>query len=106
MYSTTGDGGGDRYRLRCYVEYRGVPFADLDEPDLEGCIQKCSNINVEFDEVVCRAVSFLQYGGGGGGNGGGNGGGLHCTLLARSELGMERGDGGAVSAVLVGEGGD
>ena len=85
--------GGDQYQLRCSVEYQGRAFADLDEPDLKGCIEKCSNINADFNQNVCLGVSFLQYTSG-----------FHCILLAQSALAQSSVNVLAISAVLV-EGG-
>ena len=56
---TVSNEGGHPYQLRCSIEYAGCAFADLDEPDLEGCIGECSNINALFSQAVCQGFSFL-----------------------------------------------
>ena len=79
--------------MLCAVNYSDRTFPDLDEPDLEGCIEKCSNINAELSEKGCQGVSFLQYSSGG-----------HCVLLGRSALTRSSVNGLAISAVLLAEG--
>ena len=88
------NGAGDRYQLKCSIEYAGRAFADLDEPDLEGCMGECSNINALFSQAVCQGLSFLQYSDG-----------FHCVLLGRSAMTRSSENELAISAVLLAEGG-
>ena len=62
---------------------------------MKGCIEKCSNINAEFSQVVCQGLSFLQYNTG-----------FHCVLLAQSALMQGSENDLAISAVLLTEGGN
>lgn len=71
------------------MDYPGRSFVDLDEPDLEGCIQKCSNINAALSQTPCHGVSFLQYAAG-----------VHCKLLTQADLLEGTGNALAVSGVL------
>lgn len=84
---------GDRYQLQCAVQYSDRTFPDLDQPDLEGCIEQCSNIDAELSEESCQGISFLQYSSGG-----------RCVLLGQSALTQSSVNRLAISAVLLAQG--
>ena len=89
IYTVPGTGPADQYQFKCFVEYTGRPYQDLEQLSLPECIAECSNINAVFSRLDCFGVSYMQ-----------NSTGLHCTLLAQAALNSSTVNGAAISAVL------